>query len=423
MAQESTTPPPPPSKVMVPPPPLPSGIRSHSLQGLLSQNYANWERSTTPSQFLYFGNNRWINFSAHVAQTLQTGFMERKPIIQASIRGVEYMFDLKKMLVIDCVTGSSRSICWVDETSNCFVPKDLVCEDGFTEPDISEPDINRNPNIGGSSLKRKRADIWPNMRLLDPTDEEYVVIKDNFLFGMKKVDVEVCIRSIHRLIDKTRIQNFQNQSKITKSTRGSSNIVHGWYGASEEDVKSILANGFGLPSNIPPTDVYGIGVYLSPLRLPHLSVKLADSDDNGIKHIVFCRVVLGNVEKVEVGSQQDHPSSADFDSGSDDPENPKWFVIWSDKANSHIVPECVVSFKISGDIDQPRIGDEHPLEELLLKIQDLVSLPSSKVQELWDLNNSFKNGSLTEEELLKKLKEIAGDDVLLSAMRDIIGFN
>ena len=76
----------------------------------------------------------------------------------------------------------------------------------------------------------------------------------------------------------------------------------------------------------------------------------AEVDNNGEKHIILCRIILGNVEKVEAGSQQRGPSSENFDTGADDPKNPKWFVVWSTKMNTHILPEYVVSFKPSARV-------------------------------------------------------------------------
>ncbi|XVE95104.1 hypothetical protein REPUB_Repub02eG0067900 [Reevesia pubescens] len=64
------------------------------------------------------------------------------------------------------------------------------------------------------------------------------------------------------------------------------------------------------------------------------SAKLADADDNGVSHFMLCRVILENVEKVEAGSQPYNPSSVDFDTGSDDPKNPSWYVVWSTNRTS-----------------------------------------------------------------------------------------
>lgn len=71
----------------------------------------------------------------------------------------------------------------------------------------------------------------------------------------------------------------------------------------------------------------------------------SELDDNGEKHVLLCRVLLGNVEKVEFGSKQSHPSGVNFDTGMDDPENPKWYVVWCSNMNTHVLPEFVVSFR------------------------------------------------------------------------------
>lgn len=72
---------------------------------------------------------------------------------------------------------------------------------------------------------------------------------------------------------------------------------------------------------------------------------LSDVDGHGEKHVLLCRVILGNCEIIEPGSQQQYPSSNIFDSGVDDIKYSKCYVVWSDHMNTHIIPECVVSYK------------------------------------------------------------------------------
>lgn len=74
---------------------------------------------------------------------------------------------------------------------------------------------------------------------------------------------------------------------------------------------------------------------------------LSEIDDNGEKHVILCRVILGKCEKVEAGSRQMYPSGVDFDSGVDDLLNPKWYVVWRANMNTTILPECVVSYRSS----------------------------------------------------------------------------
>lgn len=76
------------------------------------------------------------------------------------------------------------------------------------------------------------------------------------------------------------------------------------------------------------------------------SEMMSDVDENGEKHMILCRVILGNLEKVELGSKQLFRSSVDFDTGVDDLINPKLYVMWYHNMNTHILPECIVSYKL-----------------------------------------------------------------------------
>ncbi|KAE8715612.1 hypothetical protein F3Y22_tig00110162pilonHSYRG00015 [Hibiscus syriacus] len=468
-----------------PPPPPPSissskrpknrvggscSARSGFWKRVFSQNNSNFGRSAVPLRFMYFRNDSWINFSVDVVETLRAGFLERKPIIEASIDGAKYIFDLKRMLQIEFLTGNCRSISWIDESGKCFFPSDFFSEEELMESDCSEwdddtscnyknRDNNCNPKIeievkiDRSSIKRKseeepevsssyRAAVgsgsikcqrleeggaakWPNTKQLKETESAYLLIKDHFLIGIRKVHAEVRIAAIHQCkreshFDKARLEVFQKQVEITKAARGTSNIVYAWFGASAKVAESVLVHGFGLPSKLLATDVYGIGVYLSPLGLPHLSAKLADADDNGLKHLILCRVILGNVEKVEAGSEQYLPSTVDFDTGSDDPMNPKWYVVWSTNANMHVLPESVVSFRPSTNMQdqvRPAMGVKYSLDRLFSKIKN--SLPPVKVREILMTYSTYKAGTIAKDAFVRKLREVAGDEVLRSAIQEI----
>lgn len=80
------------------------------------------------------------------------------------------------------------------------------------------------------------------------------------------------------------------------------------------------------------------------------SANYCDDDENGVRHMVLCRVIMGNMEVVHPGSKQFHPSSENFDSGVDDPENPRHYIVWSMNMNTHIYPEYVVSFKVPANL-------------------------------------------------------------------------
>lgn len=74
------------------------------------------------------------------------------------------------------------------------------------------------------------------------------------------------------------------------------------------------------------------------------SEMMCEIDENGEKHIMMCRVILGNLERVEFGSQQRF-RGPHFDTGVDELINPKRYVVWCENMNTHIVPEFIVSYK------------------------------------------------------------------------------
>ena len=80
----------------------------------------------------------------------------------------------------------------------------------------------------------------------------------------------------------------------------------------------------------------------------YCSMNSSVADENGVRRLLLCRVILGKMEVVRPGSQQCHPSSEDFDSGVDNLSAPKRYIVWSSHMNTHILPEYVVTFRAKG---------------------------------------------------------------------------
>lgn len=72
---------------------------------------------------------------------------------------------------------------------------------------------------------------------------------------------------------------------------------------------------------------------------------MTEADEKGEKHVILCQVMLGEMERIEAGSEQFKPSSEEYDSGVDDLQNPRFYVVWRENMNQTILPEFVVSFK------------------------------------------------------------------------------
>jgi len=61
--------------------------------------------------------------------------------------------------------------------------------------------------------------------------------------------------------------------------------------------------------------------------------------------MMLCRVIMGNVELVQNGSDQFQPSNENFDSGVDDLQSPQHYIIWNMHVDTRIYPEFVVAIK------------------------------------------------------------------------------
>ncbi|KAK6940311.1 WWE domain [Dillenia turbinata] len=323
--------------------------------------------------------------------------------------------------------------------------KDLVEEEEEEDEDEISPSNNE--------LNRRQIEVekklrWPNSKLLAEGEKPYSRIKTMFVSAMKKNNhnTDVTVTSIHRLaltglLETARFEVFRKQLEITRAARGMARPALAWYATSADGVLSIIKHGFSLPSKVSEYDTHGIGIYLSPFSSPLTSVLLiivfecvksamwSEADIGGEKHVMLCQVILGNVEKVDKGSKQSCPSNLNFDSGVDDLNDPKWYVVWCANMNSHILPEYIVSYKSSdkapGQLQdltvKPRFSQSPDLMfgQLCSVLEG--SLPDSKVHALKNLCMAYRARKVTKDLFIKLLRSIVGDEMLLKVIHEIRG--
>lgn len=429
------------------------GHESVCLTQLLMQNHSNFKRSGAPSRIMFYDGS-WVDFSDQVFRVLRSGFVEGKPMVEASVDGCQYLFDFLRMLQIDFATGNQRSIAWIDDGGKCFFPQRVVAEEfGDLSEKLEDMKIEIEIKVDGNSLKRKKELVeeqsdqvsssfpkrraiakpdlstcrWHNARFYKEEEKPYELVKKFFLLGVGRIDPGATVTSICHCTrngprERARFEIYLKQREITKAARGTAHEIYSWYGTSAQGVANILTHGFRMPSS----KSHGVGLYLSPVSLPQLSAMQSEVDDNGEKHVILCRVILGNVEKVQAGSRQSHPSSANFDTGVDDVQSPKCYVVWLANMNTHVLPECVVSFKSSNPAAGQMWGSplmkwvpeaNCTVDNLLSKLN--ISLPSKKVLELEALCNIYKAGKVPRDVFMKQLRLVVGDEMLLPTIREM----
>ncbi|KAK4751470.1 hypothetical protein SAY87_004952 [Trapa incisa] len=421
--------------------------RSHR-HGISVDNQDNFQRTGPPARVMYYFQGSWVDIPIRVVESLRSSFVQRRPVVVVPIHGSRYVFDFLRMVQTEFETGNQRSIAWIDDAKCCFFPRRFVeeieerslkrkREDLNEKLEDDEAEVSSSNDKQEAESKRRclvpstndqEKSPWANVRLLEEGSKLYFRIKNSFLPALKSMSSFAPITGIHRCewrgdLGLARFEVFQKKAEIVKAMRGASNTVYAWLGTSKKGLDSILARGFSSPININESGNYGVGVYFSSMEFPHLSATRSELDDNGEKHVILCRVILGSVEKVEFGSKQSHPSSVNFDTGVDDPRNPKWYVVWPFNMNTHVLPEFILSFK-SSDGSKGSTGpsrgaacQKRSIVELFSKIRN--ALPPVKAQEVQNLYSVFRAGHLAKDLFAKKLRSITGDDVLLSMIREI----
>ncbi|XVF52307.1 hypothetical protein PTKIN_Ptkin05aG0008200 [Pterospermum kingtungense] len=146
-----------------------------------------------------------------------------------------------------------------------------------------------------------------------------------------------------------RLECFQKQIEIMKKYRGDANVQYAWLATTKASLPTIKVHGLGHCglSRIP--HLYGAGVHLAAAEFTDASAKYCDVDENGIQYMILCRVIMGKMELLCPRSGKFLPSSEDVDSGVDDLDHPKYYIIWDMNINTHIYPEFVISFKLSSN--------------------------------------------------------------------------
>jgi hypothetical protein len=154
------------------------------------------------------------------------------------------------------------------------------------------------------------------------------------------------------------------------------------------------------------------------------SALASEVDEDGLRHILLCRVILGNMEVVCPGSKQYHPSSQQFDSGVDNLVAPRRYTVWTAYMNSHIFPSFIVSFK------EPCLKDFESLQANAPKpttpwmsFPTLISILSrflspSKMAVINKCYKDFRGRKIRRADFIQRLRVTTGDSLLATIIKN-----
>lgn len=407
----------------------------------LLRYYANFMKSGLPKRLMFFHNGEWIDHELEVVGLVKKDFEYKKGIVEVKFKGYHLLLDFVRMVQLNFKTSLEQPIAWIDEGGCCFFPEVYVDVDeqhGLFHPEIQKDgdtqeiklqieievngvgDSNSLEYCGESSPVVKRIKVGQNAEIEDSCDKVSDVrmnedvgenqhlektldaeveetkfdmdnhaVKELFLKGMDSIAglkvVEICPNSA--AMRHGRLELFLKQVEITKKYRGNPNVCYAWLASTKKASSEIMTYGLGHFGFQQIKSIYGVGVHLTAANCADASAKYCDVDENGVQHMVFCRVVMGNMEVVQPGSKQFHPSSENFDSGVDDPENPRHYIVWSMNINTHIFPEYVVSFKVPANCEGQNVNNDGNLDIVKMKTAHQNLIKQCKMEAAVDFGN------------------------------------
>ncbi|CAN6310836.1 unnamed protein product [Urochloa humidicola] len=444
----------------------------------LANDCVNFLKSGAPSRIMYYKQGSWHNFPEQIMKSLIEEFRGNKSSVVSVMDDEPILVDFLSMTLVNLKTRKQRSVAWFDDTGKRFFPSLFFDEesDEMTKGDSGNVDstaqgimVDKAANSPPEVVKQVVLESNPpipekpstvdvlrkKITSVERGSESFLFVQDLFLSGMGPFATPSNILHIHRyspndITAQCRFEAFERQMKSTKEARGDANVRYGWLGSRKNDIIRILINGLGTTAN--PVEKAGLsaGVYLSPENRAFTSVGLCDVDEKGVQYMLLCRMILGNMEAVEPGSQESFPSSEIYDSGVDDCSNPKCYVMWPSHLSTHIRLEYLVSFKLVPKVrhylldlkglwfhPSPKevaldISTLHPVmcetgegpnspwisfSVLFGVIQDNISSVAKEL--LFHHYEELKESIISREEMVKKMIIIVGEKILLEALKKL----
>ncbi|XP_057452786.1 inactive poly [ADP-ribose] polymerase RCD1-like [Lotus japonicus] len=325
---------------------------------------------------MLYSNGEWLDYPREVFDLFKKDFEIKKAAMEIRLNGRDLMLNFLHMCQVDLKTGLQQPIAWIDEAGRCFFPELYVtsyeesyhsykheCMKLRIEIKVNGVDESMSrkcarESSGGEAISLNHVGLVPYIEFAQGKPDLNSV-KEMFLNGMSclgSYDFEI-IEINHCLGEsmQAQLKLFQMQAKITKESHGEANVRYAWLHFSKGELSTMMECGLGHCALCTTKCTYGVGVLLAAVTCPYASARYCDIDENGVRHLVFCRVIMGNMEVLHAGigtnNEQFQPSSSVYDNGVDDIQCPRYYIVWNMNISTHIYPQFVVSFKISEDAE------------------------------------------------------------------------
>ncbi|XP_006650923.1 probable inactive poly [ADP-ribose] polymerase SRO1 [Oryza brachyantha] len=370
------------------------------------ERYKNFKISGMPVRVLSYQHGGWRDFPEDVVNLVQQSFQFKRPITSAVFQNRHVLLNFMEMICLDSVMAISTPIAWIDDHGKSFSPDscpgvipseplqhgkneffkgscglnssyeahehdemsaspaessssasfDVVPSDVQEVNNVVE-DEQKVHNESGRNIKghsidlNEAADGTMQAAFTNQSGQRADSAVRNLLFqGSGHLFTEKDIIGIYRtpLLDqhgRSRYSLFQKEVQAIKNQRGNANERYAWLACTKDTMEEMMMQGALEIAKPLQGPMYGVGAHLAPANCSNICVGYSDIDGNAIIRMMLCRVIMGNVEVVFPGSNQCQPTSKSFDSGVDDLQSPKHYIIWDANVHKHIYAEYAVIVK------------------------------------------------------------------------------
>ncbi|XP_013731575.2 inactive poly [ADP-ribose] polymerase RCD1 isoform X1 [Brassica napus] len=361
----------------------------------LVRYYSYFKKTGIAKRVMIYEKGDWNDLPDPVICAIRNELNEKRAAIEFEWCGQHFLLDFLHMHRLDLETGAKTPLAWIDIGGKCFFPEIYESDERndccnhkcveyskqYVPHDIKlrlEIDVNAGePRLNleecsdesGDSMDDDPAEdscsrrIEPAVSKWDETDAIAVsgvkpagaegldkdAVKKMFAVGTASLG-HVAVLDVGRFsseIAEARLELFQKQVEITKKHRGDANVRYAWLPAKREVLSGIMMQGLGVGGAFIRKSMYGVGIHLTAADCPYFSARYCDIDENGVRYMVLCRIIMGNMELLRGDKAQFFSGGEEYDNGVDDVENPKNYIVWNINMNTHIFPEYVVRFKLS----------------------------------------------------------------------------
>ncbi|KAJ0235839.1 Inactive poly [Hirschfeldia incana] len=346
-----------------------------SYEKSLVRYYSYFKKTGIAKRVMIYEEGEWNDLPLHVISAIRNELDEKRAAVEFEWSGRHFLLDFLHMHRLDLETGAKTPLAWIDIGGKCFFPEIYECAERnenskqFSPHEIKlhlEIDVNggESPSLNleehsdesGDNMEDVPAeDNWnetdsiavSNIKPAEAEGLDKDGVKKMFAIGTASLgNVTVLdVGCFSSEIAEARLGLFQKQVEITKKHRGDANVRYAWLPAKREVVSAVMMQGLG--GAFVRKSIYGVGIHLTAADCPYFSARHCDIDENGVRYMVLCRVIMGNMELLRGDKAQFFSGGEEYDNGVDDVENPKNYIVWNMNMNTHIFPEYVVRFKLS----------------------------------------------------------------------------